>query len=78
MRIDRTDWPDMPKEESFISCSSLVRYKRCDLEGLEIRAAGRLSDQCLARLESHVASSFTLTIVEIDTILNALAPYAID
>ncbi len=68
----------MPKEESYISCSNLVRYKLADLQGIPKEQAGRLSDECLSRLEAHVASSFTLTIVEIDIILNALSAYASD
>jgi hypothetical protein len=76
IRIDRSDWPGMPKEESYISCSSLVRYSLSDLKDIPIVPAGRLSDNCLSRLEAHVASSFTLTIIEIDLILKALSSYA--
>lgn len=76
MRIDRLDWPEMPKIESYISCSSLLRYTKLDLEGIAPVAAGRLSDACLARLEAHVASSYTLEIREIDLILDALKDYA--
>lgn len=78
MRIDRTDWPEMPKAESYISCSSLLQYKKSDLVNIKIAPAGRLTNNCLSRLEAHVASSYTLTIVEIDIILKALSPYAKD
>jgi hypothetical protein len=76
MKIDRLDWPEMPKTESFISCSSLLRYTKLDLEGITPTPAGRLSDDCLTRLEAHVASSYTLEIREIDIILSALEGYA--
>ena len=76
MRIDRNDWAEMPKEESYISCSSLLRYTRHDFDGITPTAAGRLSDDCLTRLEAHVASSYTLEIREIDIILDALKDYA--
>lgn len=76
MRIDRNDWAEMPKEESYISCSGLLRYTKDDLKGLTPVPAGRLSDACLTRLEAHVASSYTLEIREIDIILAALKDYA--
>ena len=76
MRIDRQDWPQMPKTESYISCSSLLRYQKLDLEGITPTPAGRLSDDCLTRLEAHVASSYTLEIREIEIILSALKEYA--
>ena len=78
MRIDRSDWPEMPKGESYISCSNLVRYALSDLQGIPKEQAGKLSSECLSRLEAHVASSFTLTIVEIDIILSVLSAYAGD
>ena len=71
MKIDRNDW-----EESYISCSGLLRYTKDDLEGVTPVPAGRLSDDCLRRLEGHVASSYTLEIREIDIILTALKDYA--
>ncbi|WP_286759946.1 hypothetical protein [Sulfitobacter sp. UBA1132] len=76
MKIDRNDWAKMPKEESYISCSGLLRYTKDDLEGVTPVPAGRLSDDCLRRLEGHVASSYTLEIREIDIILTALKDYA--
>lgn len=76
MKIDRSDWPEMPKEESYISCSSLVRYSKLDLNGVKILPAGRLTDECLGKLEAHVATSYTLTILEIDILLKVLSPYA--
>lgn len=76
MRIDRMDWPEMPKTESFISCSSLLRYTKLDLDRVTPTPAGRLSDDCLTRLEAHVASSYTLEIREIEIILSALTDYA--
>lgn len=76
MRIDRTDWPEMPKIESYISCSAAIRYNKQDLSGVTVHASGRLSDDCLKRLEAHVASSITLPQNDIDTILKALAPFA--
>lgn len=78
MRIDRSDWPDMPKEESYISCSSLIEYTLPDLKGIPIEASGRLSDACMTRLTKHVISSYTLTINEIDLILRALSDYMQD
>lgn len=78
MKIDRSDWPEMPKEESYISCSSLLRYTKDNLDGITPISAGRLSDACLRRLEKHVASSYTLEIREIDIILTALKDYADD
>lgn len=76
MRINRHDWPEMPKTESYISCSSLLRYTKLDLDGITPTKAGRLSDDCLTRLEAHVASSYTLEIREIALILDALKDYA--
>lgn len=75
MRIDRTDWPEMPKTESYISCSAAIRYTKDDLDGVEIKPAGRLSEDCLSRLEAHVEASITMPQEDIDTILNALAPF---
>lgn len=76
MKIDRLDWPTMPKAESYISCSSLLRYTKLDLDGITPVPAGRLSNACLTRLEAHVACSYTLEIREIDIILRALEGYA--
>lgn len=75
MRITRADWPEMPKNESYISLSSTIRYTRADLTGVDIEPAGRLTDDCLRRLEEEVASSLTLTIQEIDSVLLALRSY---
>jgi hypothetical protein len=76
MRIDQSDWPEMPKAESYISCSSLLRYNKLDLEGITPVPVGRLTDDCLTRLEAHVAASYVLEIREIDIILSALTDYA--
>lgn len=76
MEIDRSDWPDMPKSESYVSCSAAIRYRKTDLKGVTITPAGRLTDNCLTRLEAHVANSLTLPQKDITTILKALTPYA--
>lgn len=76
MRIDRSDWPEMPKTESYISCSAIIRYTKDDLQGVEITPAGRLSDNCLERLWSHVEDSLTLPQKDIEAILTALSDYA--
>ncbi len=76
MRIDRADWPEMPNTESYISCSAAIRYTKEDLKGVAIQPAGRLSDDCLTRLEAHVASSMTLPQNDIKLIRKALVPFA--
>lgn len=72
MRIDRTDWPAMPKEESFISCSGGIRYSRSDLKGLAIEGAGCLSDACLRRLRQHIFDSETMPQADIDVAVAAM------
>lgn len=72
MRIDRTDWPEMPKQESFISCNAGVRYGKADLKGMQIVPAGRLSDDCLRRLRDHIAESDVMPQTDIDVALAAL------
>ncbi|MAM63871.1 hypothetical protein [Maritimibacter sp. UBA3975] len=75
MRITRADWPEMPKEESFVSCTAVIRYTRADLQGVPIQQAGRLTDDCLRRLEDHVSKSWVLTIQEIEMVCQAFRVY---
>lgn len=72
MRIDRTDWPEMPKQESFISCNAGVRYGKADIKGLRIDPAGCLTDDCLRRLRDHIAESEVMPQTDIDVALAAL------
>ena len=78
MKITRTDWPEMPNEESYISCSGIIRYSKSDLKDIRIKPRGGLSDDCLTRLRDHVESSLTLPQNDIDVILEALEPFRDD
>jgi hypothetical protein len=73
MKIDRTDWPEMPKPESFISCSAGIRYSKQDLNGVKIDPAGCLTEDCLRRLHQHIMESETMPQVDIDIAVAALA-----
>lgn len=75
MSISRNDWPEMPKETSYISCSAIIRYKKDDLKGVDISLAGRLTDNCLRRLEEHISKSWVLTLNEIEIALQAFREY---
>lgn len=72
MRIDRTDWPEMPKQESYISCSAGIRYTKADLKGVQIDAAGCLTDACLTRLMEHIRESEIMPQADIDIAVAAL------
>ena len=73
MRIDRTDWPEMPKQESYISCSAGIRYTKTDLKGVQIDAAGCLTDDCLRKLLKHISDSEVMPQEDIDIAVAALA-----
>jgi hypothetical protein len=72
MRIDRTDWPEMPKQESYISCNAGVRYRRADLKGITIEPSGRLTEACILRLRQHIAESEVMPQHDIDVAIAAI------
>ena len=73
MPIDRNDWPDMPKEQSFINCQSLYHYTPSELSDAKPR--GRLSDDTLDKLLDHAGGSDTLVERDIDIVIDALRGY---
>ncbi|MBL4872110.1 MAG: hypothetical protein JKY41_01625 [Rhodobacteraceae bacterium] len=59
--IDRSDWPEMPKKESFISFSTLIRYSREDLkDSMPAEPCGTLSDACIEKIREHALESMVL------------------
>lgn len=72
MTIDRLDWPEMPKTESFVSFSRLPRYGRSDLEGIEIEKCGEVTIECLARIRAHATDSLVMEQWQIDLLLEAI------
>lgn len=75
MAISRSDWPDMPKDISHISCNSVVRYRKSELLGFKPESCGRLSDACLERLLSHVRDSFVMPMADIDHVVRAISDH---
>jgi len=78
MRIDRSDWPEMPNPESFISCNSGIRYSRKDLKNVAISPCGRLSDDCIRRLHQHISNSYVMPIKDVNVALPAFRVYFAD
>ena len=72
MRIDRADWPGMPKLESYISCSAGIRYSKTDLKGHQISPAGALSEACLRRLRHHIFESQVMPQADIEIAVGAI------
>ena len=72
MQIDRNDWPEMPNQDSFISCNAAVRYSKSDLKGIEITAHGRMTDDCLRRLCGHLEKSIVMPVGDIGIAVKAL------
>lgn len=72
MAITRTDWPEMPKQESFVSFSRIVSYQLKDLKGVSIDPCGRLTDQCIHRLRAHAVDSLVLEKWEIELIVSTI------
>lgn len=72
MHITKNDWPDMPKDESFISCTPLqyapTKYKNA-------HPKGRLTDTALERLMQHLNESEMLVESEKEVLVNAIYSY---
>lgn len=71
--ITKTDWPDMPKDKSFISCNGLLTYAPKNIK--QEKPKGRLTDDALKRLLDHIAVSEIMTGAEIDVICDAIETY---
>lgn len=72
MEINRADWPQMPRHDSFISCNKVLRYGRSDLEGVQITPCGALSRDCITRLREHMEDCLAMEQHDIDAVLAAI------
>ena len=71
-KITRSDWVEMPKEESFVGCASPAFYTDAELQLYKIERSGTLTVECMRRLALHVQNSETLERRYISRITNAL------
>lgn len=72
MKIERHEWPEMPKLVSFISCSAGIRYRKSDFKGITIEASGNLTNDCLLRLRQHIFESEVMPQMDINIAIAAL------
>lgn len=72
MAIDRSDWPEMPKTESFVSFTSLIQYSKADLEDIKIQQYGSISKECIDKIKAHALDSLVLEQWEINLIVTTI------
>ena len=70
-RITKADWPNMPKEESFIGGSPIF-YSDLELSSYAISPSGRLTTRCMQRLALHVQDSEVMERRYISRVIAAL------
>lgn len=71
--ITKSEWPEMPKDKSFISCNTLLTYKQADIK--DPKPKGRLTDTALMQLMDHVDKSEIMAEEDIDFICDTLQSY---
>lgn len=67
MAIDRTDWPEMPKTESFICFTGMINYDVAELKEIGVfEKCGEISEECIAKIRAHALESLVMEQWQID------------